>query len=145
MKNKISRQKQSTRKGRQKVTVSVYGIPILEDGITWDLDSKKVEDRGTPNPTYEEDQTLQPGAEVTKSKGSAGSRWETYKIVYKNGKEISRELDHKTTYKVFLPDQHIQVLHNQAHPNNPAQGFYPMSLYHSQVDKNKPALSSQPH
>ena len=87
----------------QKVTVSVYGIPILEDGITWDLDSKKVEDLGTPNPTYEEDQTLQPGEEVIKSKGSAGSRWETYKVVYKNGKEISRELDHKTTYKGHTP------------------------------------------
>lgn len=87
----------------QKVTVSVYGIPILEDGITWDLDSKKVEDLGTPNPIYEEDQTLQPGEEVIKSKGSAGSRWETYKVVYKNGKEISRELDHKTTYKGHTP------------------------------------------
>ena len=87
----------------QKVTVSVYGIPILEDGITWDLDSKKVEDLGTPNPTYEEDQTLQPGEEVIKSKGSAGSRWETYTGVYKNGKEISRELDHKTTYKGHTP------------------------------------------
>ena len=87
----------------QKVTVSVYGIPILEDGVTWDLESKKVEDLGTPNPTYEEDQTLQPGAEVIKSKGSAGSRWETYKVVYKNGKEISRELDHKTTYKGHTP------------------------------------------
>lgn len=87
----------------QKVTISVYGIPILEDGITWDLDSKKVEDLGTPNPTYEEDQTLQPGEEVIKSKGSAGSRWETYKVVYKNGKEISRELDHKTTYKGHTP------------------------------------------
>ena len=87
----------------QKVTVSVYGIPILEDGITWDLDSKKVEDLGTPNPTYEEDQTLQPGEEVIKSKGSAGSRWETYKVVYKNGKEISRELDQKTTYKGHTP------------------------------------------
>ena len=87
----------------QKVTVSVYGIPILEDGITWDLDSKKVEDLGTPNPTYEEDQTLQPGEEVIKSKGSAGSRWETYKVVYKNGKKISRELDHKTTYKGHTP------------------------------------------
>ena len=87
----------------QKVTVSVYGIRILVDGITWDLDSKKVEDLGTPNPTYEEDQTLQPGEEVIKSKGSAGSRWETYKVVYKNGKEISRELDHKTTYKGHTP------------------------------------------
>ena len=40
---------------------------------------------------------------MTKSKGSAGSRWETYKIVYKNGKEVSRELDHKTTYKGHTP------------------------------------------
>ncbi len=89
--------------GDQKVTVSIYGIPILEDGETWGLDSKKVEDLGVPAPTYEEDQTLQPGQEVKKSAGSAGSRWETYKVVYKNGKEVSRELDHKTTYKGHTP------------------------------------------
>ena len=52
-----------------------------------------------PEPEYVEDQTLDPGVEKTTSKGSSGSRWETYKVVYKDGKEISRELDHKTTYK----------------------------------------------
>ena len=45
----------------QKVTVSVYGIPILEEGVTWDLESKKTEDVNPPAPTYEEDQTLQAG------------------------------------------------------------------------------------
>lgn len=90
----------------QKMTVSVYGIPILEDGITWDLESKKVEDLGVPEPEYVEDQTLDPGVEKTTSKGSSGSRWETYKVVYKDGKEISRELDHKTTYKGHKPVVH---------------------------------------
>ena len=90
----------------QKMTVSVYGIPILEDGITWDLESKKVEDLGVPEPEYVEDQTLEPGVEKATSKGSSGSRWETYKVVYKNGKEISRELDHKTTYKGHKPVIH---------------------------------------
>ena len=49
-----------------------------------------------PEPEYVEDQTLDPGVEKTTSKGSSGSRWETYKVVYKDGKEISRELDHKS-------------------------------------------------
>ena len=90
----------------QKVTVSVYGIPILDDGITWDLESKKVEDLGVPEPEYVEDQTLEPGVEKTVSSGSSGSRWETYKEIYKDGKEISRELDHKTTYKGHKPVVH---------------------------------------
>lgn len=87
----------------QKMTVSVYGIPILEEGMKLELESKKTEDLDPPAPTYEEDQTLQPGVEVPKSAGSKGSRWETYKVIYKDGVEVSRELDHKTTYKGHAP------------------------------------------
>ena len=87
----------------RKMTISIYGIPILEEGITWDMVSEKTETLEVPAPTYEEDQTLQPDVEVQKSAGSAGSRWATYKVVYKDGKEISRELDHKTTYKGHAP------------------------------------------
>lgn len=87
----------------QKMTVSVYGIPIMEEGMKLDLVSKKVEDLDPPAPTYEEDQTLQPGVEVQKSAGTRGSRWETYKVIYKDGVEVSRELDHKTTYKGHAP------------------------------------------
>lgn len=89
--------------GNQKMTVSVYGIPILEDGMKLDLESRKVEDMDVPAPTYEEDQTLQPGVEIQKKAGTRGSRWETYKVLYKDGKEVSRELDHKTTYKGHAP------------------------------------------
>lgn len=87
----------------QKMTVSVYGIPILEEGMKLELESKKTEDLDPPAPTYEEDQTLQPGVEVPKSAGTRGSRWETYKVIYKDGVEVSRELDHKTTYKGHAP------------------------------------------
>ena len=89
--------------GDQKMTVSIYGIPIMEDGMKLDLESKKIEDLDPPAPTYEEDQTLQPGVEVQKSAGTKGSRWETYKVIYKDGVEVSRELDHKTTYKGHVP------------------------------------------
>lgn len=89
--------------GDQKMTVSIYGIPIMEDGMKLDLESKKIEDLDPPAPTYEEDQTLQPGVEVQKSAGTKGSRWETYKVIYKDGVEVSRELDHKTTYKGHAP------------------------------------------
>lgn len=87
----------------QKMTVSIYGIPILAEGQKLDLESKKTEDLDPPAPTYEEDQTLEPGIEIPKSAGTRGSRWETYKVIYENGKEVSRTLDHKTTYKGHAP------------------------------------------
>ena len=87
----------------QKVTVSVYGIPILEEGVTYDLKSEKLEDLDLPAPTYEEDQTLQPGVEVTSSAGTRGSRWQTRLIIKKDGEIVSQEVDHSTTYKGHAP------------------------------------------
>ena len=83
----------------QKATVSIYGIPVLEEGITWDLDSEKVGEVDPPEPTYIEDQTLDPGTEKVEKAGSNGSTWVTYKVVYKDGKEIERVKDHEKTYK----------------------------------------------
>lgn len=87
----------------QTVTVSIYGIPVLEDGVTHELESKKIEDLDLPAPTYEEDQTIAPGTEVVKSNGSQGSRWETRLIVKKNGEIVSNEVDHTVTYKGHNP------------------------------------------
>ncbi len=87
----------------QTMTVSVYAIPILEDGVTYSLESKKIADVDPPAPTYEEDQSLQPGQEVTKSSGTKGSRWETRLIVKKGDEVISREVDHTVTYKGHAP------------------------------------------
>ena len=52
------------------MTVSIYGIPILEEGTKLDLVSEKVEELDPPAPTYEEDQTLEPGVEIQKRAGS---------------------------------------------------------------------------
>lgn len=87
----------------QTCTVSVYGIPILEDGVTYSLESKKVATLDPPAPTYEEDQTLQPEEEVQKSAGSSGSRWETRLVIKKGDEVISNEVDHTTTYKGHAP------------------------------------------
>lgn len=87
----------------QTVTVSVYGIPILEEGVTYSLESTKIATLDPPAPTYEEDQTLQPDEEVQKSAGSSGSRWETRLVIKKGDEVISREVDHTTTYKGHAP------------------------------------------
>ena len=87
----------------QTCTVSVYGIPILEDGVTYSLDAKKIADLDPPAPTYEEDQTLQPGEEVQKSAGTRGSRWEVRLVVKKGDEVISNDVDHTTSYKGHAP------------------------------------------
>lgn len=87
----------------QSLTVSIYGIPILEEGVTYSLQSKKLKDTDPPAPTYEEDPTLEPGVEKVKDEGSIGSQWETRLIVKKNGEIVSQDVDHTATYKGHAP------------------------------------------
>lgn len=87
----------------QTVTVSIYGVPVLEDGVTYSLEATKTETFDLPEPQYEEDQTLQPGQEVVKSKGTQGSRWQVKLVVKKDGQVISSEVDHTATYKGHNP------------------------------------------
>ena len=87
----------------QTVTVSIYGVPVLEDGVTYSLEATKTETFDLPEPHYEEDQTLQPGQEVVKSKGTQGSRWQVKLVVKKVGQVISSEGDHTATYKGHNP------------------------------------------
>ncbi|MDO4267562.1 MAG: VanW family protein [Eubacteriales bacterium] len=87
----------------QEITISIYGIPILEDGVSYSLKSTKIKDMDPPAPTYEEDGSLEPGVEKTKSAGSKGSYWETRLVVSKNGEVVSQEIDHTVTYKGHAP------------------------------------------
>ena len=87
----------------QKATVSIYGIPVLEDGVTWKLYSEKTEEGEKPEPQYVEDPTLEPGTEKVKSNGTTGSTWVTYKGVYKDGVEVERVKDHEKIYKGHAP------------------------------------------
>ncbi len=82
----------------QKLTVSVYGSPILEDGVTLTMVSKKVKDLGPPAPVYEEDQTLEPGVEVEAKAATLGSRWVTNLVTKKDGVVTNEILLHNSTY-----------------------------------------------
>lgn len=88
---------------KQEMTVSIYAIPILEEGVTYELKSTKVKDMDLPAPTYEEDPTLEPGVEKVKSAGTQGSQWEVRLVVKKDGEVISNEVDHTATYKGHAP------------------------------------------
>lgn len=87
----------------QKATVSIYGIPVLDDGVTWKLYSEKTEEGEKPEPQYVEDPTLAPGTEKVRSNGTTGSTWVTYKVIYKDGVEIDRVKDHEKIYKGHAP------------------------------------------
>ncbi len=102
------------------VTVSIYAIPVLEEGVTYSLESKKVKELDPPPPTYEEDGLVVPGMEVVAKQPTMGSYWETRLVIKKDGEVISREIDHTATYK-----GHAAVIHRNtsgtmaALPENP--------------------------
>ena len=82
----------------QKLTVSVYGNPILEDGVTLSMSSKKVKELDPPAPVYEEDPTLEPGVEVEVKAATMGSRWVTNLVKKKDGVVVEETLLHNSTY-----------------------------------------------
>lgn len=83
----------------QKVTCSIYGIPVLEKGVKVRMESEKTAELDPPAPTYEEDQTLQPDEEKTVKNATPGSRWSTALVTYKDGKEIERIDFHNSVYR----------------------------------------------
>lgn len=83
----------------RKLKISIVGIPILEEGVELSMHSEKTGELDPPAPTYEEDQTLQPGVEVESKKAKNGSRWITNLVTKKNGTVISDEFFHSSTYK----------------------------------------------
>lgn len=80
------------------LTISIYGSPILEKGVTLKMKSEKVKELETPTPEYVEDPTLQPGVEVVVKAGKAGSKWETDLLTLKDGVVVSEMLLHNSTY-----------------------------------------------
>ena len=76
-------------------SVSIYGVPVLEDGVTWSMDSQKIKDL-----PLEEPQIITEGSP---SAGSTGSEWEVFKIIRKNGETVERVRDHTALYKGHRP------------------------------------------
>ena len=75
------------------VTVSIYGRPVLKDGYELALESEQIA-------TYDVVRQPIPPEDLEKepTTGDEGSAWKTYLIVKKDGKEISRTLEHSTIY-----------------------------------------------
>lgn len=82
----------------QKLTVSIYGTPILDDGVTLSMKSEKVKELDPPAPEYTEDPTLQPGEEKEVKAAVMGSRWVTNLVTKKDGVVVSETLLHNSTY-----------------------------------------------
>lgn len=82
----------------QTLTVSIYGNPILENGVTVSMHSEKIKELDPPAPTYVEDPTLEPGVEDVAKAATPGSRWQTNLITKKNGQVVSDVLFHNSTY-----------------------------------------------
>lgn len=83
----------------QTLTCSIIGMPILEDGMTIEMTSKKISDLKAPEPEYIEDKNIPEGRRVVISEAESGSKWSTDYIVKKDGVVIKEEAFHNSTYK----------------------------------------------
>ena len=89
--------------GERKLRATVYGIPILEEGVTLDLHSELTETIPIPEPKYEEDPTLLYGEQIELTSGLEGKKVTTYLITLKDGKEIDRKVAYKSNYPKRTP------------------------------------------
>ena len=107
----------------RKLRATVYGIPILEEGVTLDLTSELTETIPIPEPRYEEDPTLLYGEEIELTSGLEGKKVTTYLITKKDGKEISRVEAYKSSYPKRTPVYAINSLANpEDAPTIPDEG-----------------------
>ncbi len=85
----------------RKMTVEIYG-KLLDDGMTIDLVSETTYVKEPPSaPLYVYDASLPVGKEEVTVKARTGYTVETYKVWYKNGKEVAREKLHTSHYKMY--------------------------------------------
>ena len=85
----------------QTATVQIYGLPVLPDGVKWELVSEKVKDLPVPQP-----QIITP-EQGKESSGSAGSEWQAFKVITKDGK-TEKVKDHYASYKGHTPKKYAE-------------------------------------
>lgn len=88
-----------TKFANKQLTISIYGVPILKKGEKIRMSSEKKQVLDPPPPIYEEDQTLQLDEEKTVKEAVPGSSWSTDLVTYQDGKEVSREFFHNSSYR----------------------------------------------
>ena len=80
---------------KKKVKIDIFAVPMLDEGLTQNLVSNKIQDIDEPS--------LSIINEGKAEKGTKGSEWQVFKVVKKNDKEIERIFDHQTIYKGHTP------------------------------------------
>lgn len=83
----------------KKLTISIIGIPILDEGVEISMRSEKTKEYDPPEPNYEEDQTLQPDQQVVVKEGVKGTTWKTWLVTTEDGAVIKEDYFHTSTYK----------------------------------------------
>lgn len=83
----------------RKLTISIIGMPVLEEGVEISMRSQKTKEYDPPEPGYIEDQTLQPDQEIVVQEGVKGTTWKTWLVTSKDGTVINEEYFHTSTYK----------------------------------------------
>lgn len=81
--------------GKNKVKVDIFAVPMLKEGYTQNLVSKKIQDIDMPS--------LSIINEGKATKGTMGSEWQVFKVVKDGDKEIERVFDHQTIYQGHTP------------------------------------------
>lgn len=80
---------------KNKVKIEIFAVPILEEGVTQNLVSSKLQDLEVPSISIIN--------EGKASRGSKGSEWQVYKVVKRGDEEIERVFDHQTIYHGHTP------------------------------------------
>jgi len=81
------------------LTVKLYGTQTVENKV---VKIETTQLSKTPfEVVYEIDETLAPGTEKVDSNGYTGYKTESYRVVYIDGKEVSRTFENKSTYKKY--------------------------------------------
>lgn len=83
----------------RKLTISMIGMPVLEEGVEISMRSQKTKEYDPPEPGYIEDQTLLPDQEIVVQEGVKGTTWKTWLVTSKDGTVINEEYFHSSTYK----------------------------------------------
>lgn len=80
----------------QTVTVEIYGRPVFRPGYSVTMESEMVDETEVTRILITPEMAAE-GKNPTS--GDKGSRWKTYLLINKDGKQVSKEVYHNTAYK----------------------------------------------
>ncbi|MDR2506103.1 MAG: VanW family protein [Oscillospiraceae bacterium] len=82
------------------LTFEVYGL-TLGEGKVIDLESVTTKTTQPGEPVYTRNTGLAAGTSVTKINARTGYEVTTYKVIYQNGKEVSRDVFYRSAYRPY--------------------------------------------